>query len=71
VTFAKLAYAHKQPGDEAKAGEDLRQGQAIMARLTRLSPDNAEWKQDLAWFDGQIPELDRHSAGVPRRSKHR
>ena len=28
-----------------------------MARLTKLSPDNAIWKQDLARFDGQIAEL--------------
>jgi hypothetical protein len=35
----------------------LRQGQAIMARLTKLSPDNAVWKQDLALFNRQIAEL--------------
>jgi hypothetical protein len=23
----------------------------------RLSSDNAVWKQDLAWFDGQIEDL--------------
>jgi hypothetical protein len=28
-----------------------------MSRLTKLSPDNATWKNDLAWFDGQIAEL--------------
>ena len=60
--------------DKAKAGDYLRQGQEIMARLAKLLPENAQWKKDLAWFDGQIAELDRHSAGVrpsPRRSKHR
>jgi hypothetical protein len=30
-----------------------------MARMTSLSPDNAVWKRDLAWFDGQIAELAR------------
>jgi hypothetical protein len=35
----------------------LRQGQAILARLTKLSPDNAIWKQDLARFDRLIAEL--------------
>ncbi|MGC2224051.1 MAG: hypothetical protein WA624_17745 [Methylocella sp.] len=35
----------------------LRQGQAIFARLTKLSPDNAIWKQDLARFDRLIAEL--------------
>ena len=28
-----------------------------MARLTKLTPDNAVWKKDLARFDGQIKEL--------------
>jgi hypothetical protein len=28
-----------------------------MARLTKLSPDNAQWKSDLAWFGRQIKEL--------------
>jgi hypothetical protein len=45
-----------------------------MQRLTKLSPDNAVWKKDLAWFDNQIAELDRETAEVrpsPRRSKHR
>jgi hypothetical protein len=28
-----------------------------MVRMTALSPDNAIWKEDLAWFDAQIAEL--------------
>jgi len=28
-----------------------------MVRMTSLSPDNAEWKRDLGWFDRQIAEL--------------
>ena len=32
----------------------LRQGQAIMDRLTKLWPDNADWKNELAWFENQI-----------------
>ena len=35
----------------------LRQGQAIMTHLTQVSPDNAQWKQDLIWFDKWIAEL--------------
>jgi hypothetical protein len=27
--------------------------------MTTLSPDNAVWKRDLAWFEGQIAELAR------------
>jgi len=25
-----------------------------MERLTKLSPDNGEWKRDLAWFDAEL-----------------
>ncbi len=57
VTFAKLALVHRQSGDNAKALDAFRQGQAIMVRLTKLSPDNAQWKQDLARFDREIAEL--------------
>jgi hypothetical protein len=35
----------------------LRQGQAIMDRLVKLSPDNADWKSDLVWFNDQIVAL--------------
>jgi hypothetical protein len=47
----------KQSGDRVKARDYLRQGQAILARLTTLSPGNAEWKRDPAWFDEQIAAL--------------
>jgi hypothetical protein len=57
VTFGKLASAHRASGDKAKALDALQQAQAIMAGLTKLSPDNAQWAQDLTWFDGQIAEL--------------
>jgi len=30
-----------------------------MVRMTSLSPDNALWKRELAWIDGQIAELAR------------
>jgi hypothetical protein len=45
------------PENVWKARDFLWQGQAIMARLTKLSPDNATWKQELAWFDRKIAEL--------------
>jgi hypothetical protein len=35
----RLMSVHRQSGDNAKARDALRQGQAIMARLTKLSPD--------------------------------
>ncbi len=30
-----------------------------MERMTKLSPDNVEWRKDLAWFDAQIAALGR------------
>jgi hypothetical protein len=53
VSYSKLAGTFRKAGDKA-----LRQGRAIMVRLTSLSPDNAVWKRDLGWLDGQIAELD-------------
>ena len=41
-------------GDLAQALQSYREGKAIAERMTKLSPDNAEWKNDLAWFEGQI-----------------
>jgi hypothetical protein len=59
LSHAHLAAAHRKGGAKAKALDALRRGRAIMARMTTLSPDNAVWKNDLAWFDGQIAELAR------------
>jgi len=33
-----------------------------MDRLTKLAPDNAVWKNDLAWFNSQIAELTKQNA---------
>ncbi len=41
VSYSILAYASKKAGDKSEALEALRQGQAIMVRMTSLSPDNA------------------------------
>jgi hypothetical protein len=57
VSYAKLADVYRRSNDPDKALAALRQGQAIMDRLTKLAPDNTGWKRDLAWFDGQIAAL--------------
>ena len=44
-------------GKGGEALESLRLGHAIMVRLTALSPDNIQWKQDLDRFESQIAEL--------------
>ena len=36
-----------------------------MVRLTALSPDNAGWKLDLDWFEGEIARLSQ--LGAPFR----
>src|SRR5271165_5962487 len=45
--------------DNGEAREALEAGRAIMTRLVALSPDNAGWKKDLAWFDRQLAALKR------------
>jgi hypothetical protein len=57
VSHTKLASVFEKSGETAKALDALRQGQAIMARLTKLSPDNAVWKGNLAWFNAEIARL--------------
>jgi hypothetical protein len=59
VSYAKLASAFRKARDKTKALDALRQGRAIMVRMTSLSPDNAVWKRDLARFDREIAELAR------------
>jgi hypothetical protein len=53
-SYAMLAAVCSQSHDRDNTLAALRQGQAIMARLVQLSPGNAEWKQQLAWFGNKI-----------------
>jgi hypothetical protein len=57
ISYERLADLYRQSKDRGKALAALRQGKAIMDRLVKLSPDNAKWKRDLAWFDQQIAAL--------------
>jgi hypothetical protein len=57
VSHLKIASALKEMGSRGGALEALRQGHAIIVRLTTLSPDSAQWKQDLNRFDAQIAEI--------------
>jgi hypothetical protein len=56
-TYAKLGFVFRGSGNKADALTALREGQAIVARVIRLSPENPRWKQDLAWFDEQVADL--------------
>ena len=55
--IAKIGDVLRRMGASAEALSALRQGQAMMVRMTRLSPDNTTWKNDLAWFNEQIAQL--------------
>ncbi len=59
VSHSKLASLLQKAGDRARALGAFREGRAIMARMVALSPDNAEWKRDLAWFEGQVAAWER------------
>jgi hypothetical protein len=54
-----MADTLKKSGKHAEALEVPRRGHAIMVRLAALSRDNAIWKHDREWFEGQIAELSR------------
>ena len=57
ASYAKLAEVYRRSNKPGEALAALRQGEAIMARLAKLSPDNTGWKRDLSWFDNQIAAL--------------
>ncbi len=59
MSHAKLAEFYAKTGEREKARAALGRGKAIMERMTKLSPDNAGWKRDLAWFEGQIAALEK------------
>jgi hypothetical protein len=54
VSHAKLASVFRKIGESTQALDTLRQRRAILVRLISLSPGNADWKNDLVWFGGQI-----------------
>lgn len=56
-TYGKLATVYLKAGDKPKVLDALRQGQAIIARLAKLSPDNAALKKTVALFDTMIATL--------------
>jgi hypothetical protein len=57
VSYAKLAVTYQGAAQPAKAREALAAGRAIVAPLVAQFPDQAQWKQQLTWFDQQIVAL--------------
>jgi hypothetical protein len=57
LTSYRDSLAIKEMGNRADASQSLRQSHAIVVRMTALSPDNVQWKQDLDWLASRIAEL--------------
>jgi hypothetical protein len=60
-SLGQLANAYRKSNETAKARDALAAGRAIIGKLVEQHPDQAQWKQDLAWFDAPIAELGRTS----------
>jgi tetratricopeptide (TPR) repeat protein len=56
LSYGRLAPALREAQENAKALDVLRQGRAIMARLTQQSPDNVAWQRELAELDQQLAD---------------
>ncbi len=56
-SYAKLGALFQKLGNKSDALSALTEGRTIIARLCRISPDNAQWRQDLAWFEKQLQSL--------------
>ena len=54
LSYAHLASVYVAQKDLANARDALNAGRAIMTKLVAFSPDNADWKNNLAWFDEQL-----------------
>jgi hypothetical protein len=59
--YAKLADAYSKSNETAKVRDALAAGRAIIGKLVEQHPDQAQWKQDLAWFDARIAERGKTS----------
>ena len=57
VSYAKLAWTYLKAEQSAKAREALLAGRNIIAQLLAQFSEQAQWKQDLIWFDQQITAL--------------
>ena len=54
---AFLVYVHRKLAQIPEAREHLVAGRAILVDLVAKHPEFAQWKKDLAWFDGQLAAL--------------
>ena len=59
--YKNLADAYRKSNETAKARDAIAAGRAIIGKLVEQHPDQAQWKQDLAWFDARIAERGKTS----------
>ena len=59
VSHMRIADVASKSNDKATARTEFSAAREISARLAVLSPDNANWKNDLAWIDRQLAALGR------------
>ena len=77
VTYGKLAAAYRISNEAEKARDASATGRAIIAKLVEQNPGLVQWKKVLAWFDGQLAELERRAPPLkqelpaPRNKKKR
>ena len=57
ASHTKLAAAYQGAGDTAAAHAELVAARDINAKLVQLSPDNADWRNDLASVEKALTEL--------------
>ena len=57
ASHMKLAAAYLGAGDTAAAHAELVAARDINAKLVQLSPDNADWRNDLASVEKALTEL--------------
>jgi hypothetical protein len=58
VSYVKLALVHLRLGDATQASIELRSGRDIMTSLLASAPDNAQWRKEITWLDGEITQLE-------------
>jgi hypothetical protein len=55
---AHIATIYIAKGDRAAARVSLQEGQRLTAAMLAQQPDNQTLKQDAAWFEARLKELD-------------
>jgi len=59
VVYGRIGIVFVKPGNRTEALKMLTTGRTIIARMTEISPDNVEWRDNLRWFEEQLQSLNR------------